>query len=128
LLQERGLTLPKGRSHLEEALPGILVDVNPKLSDSFRVLLAQLRIELAQLAARIEEMEAVMQQTAKENEACERLTTIPGIGPVATAAVSNWLARLVARARTRVATGRALPSGNVRTAYPENIPKKSCTK
>jgi transposase len=82
LLLERGLTLPKGRSHLEEALPEILADATSKLSDSFRVLPAQLKIELDQLNARIEEMDVVMQQTAKENEACQRLTTIPGIGPV----------------------------------------------
>jgi transposase len=87
LLLERGLSLPKGRSHLEEALPEILADANLKLSDSFRVLLSQLRIELDQLGARIEEMDAVMQQTAKENEACQRLTTIPGIGPVAATAL-----------------------------------------
>jgi transposase len=39
LLLERGLTLPKGRSHLEEALPEILADATSRLSDSFRVLL-----------------------------------------------------------------------------------------
>jgi transposase len=87
LLLERGLTLPKGRSHLEEALPEILADATSRLSDSFRVLLAQLRIELDQLTARIEEMDVVMQQTAKENEACQRLTMIPGIGPVTATAL-----------------------------------------
>ncbi len=87
LLLERGLTLPKGRSHLEEAIPEILADANLKLSDSFRVLLAQLKIELDQLTTRIEEMDVVMQQTAKENEACQRLTTIPGIGPVTATAL-----------------------------------------
>jgi transposase len=46
------------------------------------VLLAQLQLELDQLTARIEQMDAVLQHTAKENEACQRLTTIPGIGPV----------------------------------------------
>jgi transposase len=84
---ERGLTMPKGRSHLEEALPEILADAASKLSDLFRVLLAQLRIELDQLSVRIEEMDVVMQQTAKENEACQRLTTIPGIGPVTATAL-----------------------------------------
>jgi transposase len=87
LLLERGLTLPKGRRHLEEALPEILADATSKLSDSFRVLLAQLKIELDQLTARIEEMDVVMQQTAKDNEACQRLTTIPGIGPVTATAL-----------------------------------------
>jgi transposase len=82
LLLERGLTLPKGRSHLEEQLPGILEDAELRLSGSFRVLLAQLQLELEQLAACIEEMDRVIQKTAKENEACQRLTEIPGVGPV----------------------------------------------
>jgi transposase len=44
--------------------------------------LAQLKLELDQLSARVEQMGAILQHTAKENEACQRLTTIPGIGPV----------------------------------------------
>ena len=58
-----------------------------RLSDSFRVLLGQLQLELEQLTARIEQMDAVIQQTAKENEACQRLTTIPGVGPVTATAL-----------------------------------------
>lgn len=90
LLLERGLTLPKGRCHLHDALPKILADASSRLSDSFRVLLVQLKLELDQLVARIEEMDTVIQHTAKENEACQRLTSIPGIGPVtATALVAS---------------------------------------
>ena len=51
------------------------------------MLLAQLSIELDQLIARIEQMDAVMQRTAKEIEACQRLTSIPGIGPVTATAL-----------------------------------------
>jgi transposase len=40
-----------------------------------------------QLAARIEEMDRVIQKTAKENEACQRLTQIPGVGPVTATAL-----------------------------------------
>jgi transposase len=87
LLLERGIVLPKGRTHLEEGLPEILADTSVRLSDSFRVLLAQLRLELDALAKRIGEMDRVMEETAKENEDCQRLTTIPGIGPVTATAV-----------------------------------------
>jgi transposase len=87
LLLERGLTLPKGRSHLDEQLPRILEDAELHLSDSFRVLLAQLKLELEQLAARIEPMDRVIQKMAKENEACQRLTEIPGVGPVTATAL-----------------------------------------
>jgi transposase len=87
LLLERGLTLPKGRSHVDRALPEILTDPALRLAGSFRVLLGQLQLELEQLSARIEQMDAVIQQTAKENEACQRLTAIPGIGPVTATAL-----------------------------------------
>ena len=58
-----------------------------RLSGAFRVLLAQLKLELEQLAARIEQMDRVTQKIAKENEACQRLTEIPGVGPVTATAL-----------------------------------------
>lgn len=72
LLLERGLTLPKGRRHLEQAIPGILADTESKLSVSFRVLLAQLNRELEQLSTRIDEMDRVIERTAADCEACQR--------------------------------------------------------
>lgn len=66
LLLELGVTLSKGRSHLEQALPQILEDASLKLSDSLRVLLAQLKLELKQLTARIEQMDSVIQHMVKE--------------------------------------------------------------
>jgi transposase len=87
LLLERGLTMPKGRSQVDALLPRILEDAELKLSGPFRVLLAQLKVELDQLTERIEQMDTVIQQTAKENEDCQRLTEIPGIGPVTATAL-----------------------------------------
>src|SRR4029077_14365340 len=87
LLLERGLPLPKGRSHVDRALPEILADATLRLSDSFRVLLAQLGLEMDQLTARIEQMDAVIHHAATENEACRRLTAIPGVGPVTATAL-----------------------------------------
>ncbi len=46
LLLERGITLRKGRCHVDAALPGILEDASAKLSGALRVLLAQLKLEL----------------------------------------------------------------------------------
>src|SRR6202008_4074473 len=87
LLLERGLTLPKGRSHVDEQLPRIVEDAELNLSDSIRVVLAQLKMELEQLAPRIEEIDRVIQKSARENEACQRLTEIPGVGPVTATAL-----------------------------------------
>src|SRR5207248_9455293 len=44
-------------------------------------------LELDQLAARLEEADALIEQTAQENEACRRLDAIPGIGPVTATAL-----------------------------------------
>jgi transposase len=87
LLLERGITLPKGRSHLEEALPEILAEAHIRFSESISVLLAQLRCELDDLGTRIEEMDALIARISKENESCRRLTTIPGVGPVTATAL-----------------------------------------
>jgi transposase len=87
LLLERGITLRKGRCHLDAALPGILEDATTKLSGALRLLLAQLKLELDQLAIRIEEADALIQKTAQENEVCRRLDAIPGIGPLTATAL-----------------------------------------
>jgi transposase len=77
----------KGRRHLEAALPGVLADANAKLSGALHFLLAQLRSELEQTAERIAEADAVIRSAVRENEACQRLVKIPGIGPVTATAV-----------------------------------------
>jgi transposase len=87
LLLERGITIRKGRRYLEAALTGILEDAAVKLSGAVRFLLGQLKLELDQTALRLEEAEALIEQTVQENEACQRLVKIPGIGPVTATAV-----------------------------------------
>jgi transposase len=53
------------------------------------MLLAQLQRELRQLQSQIDEVDVVIMKAASEHEACQRLMSIPGIGPViATAIVS----------------------------------------
>jgi transposase len=87
LLLERGITLPKGRSHVDAAMPRILEDADLKLSGALRALLAQLKLELDQMAMRIDEADGVLNKTTHENAACQRLVAIPGIGPVTATAL-----------------------------------------
>lgn len=87
LLLERGITVRKGRCHLDAALPAILEDAAGKLSATVRLLLAQLKLELDQLATRLEESDALIQLTARESEVCRRLDAIPGIGPLTATAL-----------------------------------------
>jgi transposase len=87
LLLERGITVRKGRRYIEAALPGILEDADAKLSGAARLLLAQLKLELDQMAKRLEDADALVEQTALDNEDCQRLVKIPGLGPVTATAV-----------------------------------------
>jgi transposase len=87
LLLERGITLRKGRCHLDAALPGILEDAAMKLSGAVRLLLAQLKVELDQLGIRLEEADMLIKKIAQENEVCRRLDAIPGIGPLTATAL-----------------------------------------
>jgi transposase len=89
LLLERGITVLKGRRHIEQSLPGILEDPDNKLSGALRVLLTDLRLEMQYLHRQIEESDKLIVRIANELEPCRRLVAIPGIGPViATATIA----------------------------------------
>ncbi len=90
MLLERGITIRKGRIHIEESLPGILEDADNKLSGALRVLLTQLRSEMQYLHGQIEETDKLIARICGELEQCRRLVAIPGIGPItATATVEH---------------------------------------
>src|ERR1700740_3450502 len=82
LLLERGITIRKGREHLQASLPRILEDPDNKLSGAMRVLLTQLRWEMQYLHRQIEESDKLIVRIASELEPCRRLIAVPGIGPV----------------------------------------------
>jgi len=89
LLIERGITVRRGRRYIEAALPGILEDADSKLSGALRVLLLQAYSEMRHLQSQIDEADAVIRRMASEDEACQRLVEVPGVGPViATAMIS----------------------------------------
>ena len=87
LLLERGITFRKGRRHAEVSLPGVLEDPENGLSESLRMLLAQLQGELRQLQSQVEEADTLIGKAAGDHEACRRLMAIPGVGPVTATAV-----------------------------------------
>jgi transposase len=80
LLLEGGITLGKGRRHLDASLPGILEDGTTKLSGAARLLLAQLKTELDQLVIRaLRRRDTLIKKIAQESEVCRRLDAIPAL-------------------------------------------------
>ena len=89
MLLERGITVTKGRRHIEESLPGIVEDSDNKLSGALRALLTELQLEMQYLSRQVEQSDKLILRIASELEPCRRLLAIPGIGPViATATIA----------------------------------------
>ena len=89
MLLERGITIAKGRRHIEQSLPGILEDADNKLSGALRVLLGELRLEMQYVHRQIGESNKLIERIAGELEDGQHLMTVPGIGPmIATATIA----------------------------------------
>ena len=82
LLAEYGLILPKGINVMRRQLPELLEDGANGLSDLFRRLLAQGYQQFLELDAHIEVYDEELKRYSRQSEACQRLQTIPGFGPV----------------------------------------------
>ena len=80
LLMEYGIIIPKGISYVRKEIPCILEDAMNELTFIFRELLCELYNEMVHLDERIEMLENKLKVICKENENCQRLLTIPGVG------------------------------------------------
>ena len=89
LLLEHGLVVPVGRALFARRLPEILEDAENGLSHRLRGLIARLRQRWHVLDEEITSLSAEIVAIAKQSELCQRVTTVPGVGPlVATALVA----------------------------------------
>lgn len=82
LLAEYGLVFPKGIARLRDSLPVILEDAENGLSELFRRLLAQGYQQWQELDVHIKAYDQELQRYSQQDDACRRLQTIPGFGPI----------------------------------------------
>ncbi len=88
-LLERGITFAKGPINLRRQMPTILEDADQDLTLCLRHLLDQLWQEWKQLQTDIERTSEEIERIATSDAGCERLRSIPGVGPlVSTATVA----------------------------------------
>lgn len=80
LLMEYGLIIPQGISYVRKSIPLLLEDGDNELTFMFRELLADLYNEMVHLDERIKNLENKLEAICAQNEDCQRLLTIPGIG------------------------------------------------
>jgi len=86
LLSEYGIIIPKGIASLRNRIPDLLEDPDNGLSIMFRHLLSRRYDQLAELDNHIEFYTDQLERLGREDEACQRLQTIPGFGPIVASA------------------------------------------
>ena len=115
-LGEYGIVLPQGLSVVMREVPAIASDPERDRAGEFRALLCMQHKALMQADEQVADLSAMLVRESKENPLCERLRSIPGIGPmVSTALVAS------------VGNGWAFGSGRQMSAYLGLVPRQSST-
>ena len=113
LLGEFGIVLRKGISSINRQVPEILEDGENSLTGSSRELFQRLFQHFRELDRQVRELEVAIQAWHRQNEECERLEKVPGIGPItATALVAT------------VGDARAFRSGRQMAAWLGLVPRQ----
>ena len=86
LLGEYGVSLPKGLATLRRMIPELLADAENGLSLRFRNLLTRRYQQLVELDEHIVFYSKELERLSQQDEACQRLQTIPGFGLIVASA------------------------------------------
>ena len=86
-LIERGITVRQGVLPLRKALPDILSSNADVLSPRIVGLIADLAQDWRRLDERIATVSAEIEALARQDDGCQRLMTVPGVGPIISSAV-----------------------------------------
>jgi transposase len=115
-LLERGTTVRPGIGALRRELPLILSEEKAELSPRMRRLLEELAVEWRTLETSIADITAEIGEFAANDQTCERLKEIPGVGPIAATA-------LVAA----IGDARTFRSGRDMAAWLGLVPRQAST-
>ena len=86
-LLERGVAVRQGLRFLQRELPGILATRSDVLSPRMMRVIEDLTGDWHRLDERIEGLTTEIAALANQDRACERLMTVPGIGPIISSAM-----------------------------------------
>src|SRR6516164_8640999 len=86
-LLERGVAVRQGLRFLQRELPGILATRSDVLSPRMMHVIEDLAGDWHRLDERIEGLSTEIAALADQDPACERLMTVPGIGPIISSAM-----------------------------------------
>ena len=111
LLGEYGIVFAKGVATLRRKIPEILEDAENGLSLRFRNLLVRRYEQLVELEEHIAFYTKELERLSQQDDACQRLQTIPGFGPIVASAFRSVIGdgRAYARGRDAAASIGLVP-------------------
>lgn len=115
-LLERGIAVRQGQRFLRTELPRILATPGDILSLRMTHIIEGLSDDWRRLDGRIEELSADIQAVADADSACERLMSVPGIGPIISSAMV-----------AAIGTGEAFTNGRDFAAWLGLVPRQMST-
>src|SRR5262252_219679 len=86
-LLERGIAVRQGPHSLRSELPNILATRNDVLSPRMVRIIEELAADWRHFDERIEGLSSEIERLARQDKGCERLMTVPGIGPIISSAM-----------------------------------------
>src|SRR6202162_2356890 len=86
-LLERGIAVRQGQRFLRAELPGVLATRTDVLLPRMLRIIEDLAGDWRRLDERIEGLSSEIETLARQDKACERLMTVPGIGPIISSAM-----------------------------------------
>jgi transposase len=101
LLLERGIAVRQGYRFLRTALPDILSRDTDQLSPRMVRMIADLSGDWRHLDERLEAVTAEIEDVAEADEACQRMMTVPGVGPIIASAMVSAIGEGAAFAKGR---------------------------
>lgn len=113
LLLEFGVVIPRGFTSLTQRIPDILEDGENELPDIYRPTLARLYERFCRLREDIQFLDKEIACLVKQNESCNRLTEMEGVGPISSILLFATLG-----------TGEAFKNGREFSAYIGLTPKQ----
>ena len=115
-LLERGIAVRQGQHFLRMELPRILATPPDVLSPRMVRVIEDLASDWRRLDARIEGLSGEIEELAKRDAGCERLMSVPGIGPIISSAMV-----------AAIGTGEGFSKGRDFAAWLGLVPKQVST-
>jgi len=115
-LLERGIAVRQGIRFLRAGLPGILATPPDVLSPRMARVIEELADDWRRLDERIEGLSSEIEALARQDSGCERLMSVPGIGPIISSAMV-----------AAIGTGEAFCKGRDFAAWLGLVPRQIST-